>query len=313
MAIRVRFGALLSAASIVVILVSLIAGCGQAAKPSSPVPSASVQAKKSAVTWQHQPPGKPAGEAAAQALLESVVLPPGAQRLTTSPGPAFDQPSSRAVNDNFIDHHSWWKVALSPDELMAYLRNHVPVGLTVSGYGSGTNTTGRQTSQSLSFGPAAPSAGRPALQFTLAEAGGRTSWLRVDGQAIWYPPRPAAETAPSEGVVTIRLSSGPTRQITDPAAVRRLATEFNRLIRTTPGVSTGLACFPNEPTLSLAFTKTGALQPSVVASASGCSVRWSVHGPSGALPALDGGADLRNDALRLLGLTEAALSPPPTG
>ena len=131
--------------------------------------------------------------------------------------------------------------------------------------------------------------------------------VRRSGTRRGPPPR----HAPSDGTVTISVSSGPTRQVTDPATVSRLAIEFNRLIRTTPGKSSGVSCAPNERTLSLAFSKRGALHPSVVASTYPCSVSWSVHSPSGVLPSLDGGADLRNDALRLLGLTEAALSPPP--
>ena len=86
-------------------------------------------------------------------------------------------------------------------------------------------------------------AGTRHLQFSVVSAGPRISWLRVDGQTIWYPARPADETAPTTGSVIISITSGPTRTVIDPAVVHRLATEFNRLLRTTPGKSSGVACF----------------------------------------------------------------------
>jgi hypothetical protein len=297
MVVRSRFG-LLSAVAVV----SLISGCGQASKPATHAPSPGTQVKRSATTWQHQPPGKPAGEAAAQALLDAAVLLPGAQRLTSSPSSALDQPFTTVADDNFLDRPAWWKVNLSADETVTYLQTHPPAGLISSGSGGGVSGPGQPTIHGLTFGPASPFPGNPALQYSVVAASDRSSWVRADGQTIWYPPRPAAETAPTAGVVTVSVSRGPTRKVTDPASVQRLATELNRLIPSTPSKSSGVSCPPNVRTLSIAFAKTGAPHPVVVATTTACSVSWNVRGPSGDLPALDGGVDLRADALRLLGL-----------
>jgi hypothetical protein len=306
MVIGVRLG-LLSAVAVV----SLIGGCSSASPAARHAPSPGASTKPAATTWQHSPSGKPAGEAAAQELVDLAALPPGGQRLSTSPSPALDRPSSTMANDNFIDHHTWWKVGLSTDELLSYLRGHVPAGMTVSESGGGTIATGQPPTQSLTFGATGPSPGNPALQFTVVAASDRSTWLRIDGQTIWYPPRPTAETAPTDGAVTVSVSRGPTRKVSDLPSVRLLATEFNRLIRTTPGVIAGVACLQNQRTLAISFTKTGAIHPALVTTTTACSVSWSVRGPSAALPALDGGADLRADALRLLGLPANALWSPP--
>ena len=290
--------------------VSVIGGCGNASKPAPHAPSPSVQHQWSATTWQHQPPGKAAGEAVAQQLVAAAVLPAGAQRLAKSPSPGLNRPSSTLLDLNLIDHYGWWKVNLSPPELLAYLRHRPPAGLISSGSASGSSPDEVET-DSLSFGPKGAAPGRPQLLFTVTAAGERASWLRVDGQTIWYPPRPAAENAPADGTVTISLSSGPTRKVSEQQSVRRLGTEFNRLIRTTPLVSTGVACLTNQRTLSLAFTKAGTPHPTVVTTKAPCAPAWEVSGPGGALPSLDGGADLLTDALRLLGLTSNALLPQP--
>jgi hypothetical protein len=142
-------------------------------------------------------------------------------------------------------------------------------------------------------------------------AGHDSSWLRADGQTIWYDARPTAETAPTEGIVTLSIVGGPTRRLTDPATVRRLATEFNGLIRLTPETFSGPMCGPNDQTLTMVFAAPGALAPTITASASGCGIGWDVRGPSGTLPGLDGrGSNLVTEALRLLGLGPTALSAP---
>jgi hypothetical protein len=291
----------------------MLGACGGSSGPTHPSASASPVAVRSSVSWLNQPPGKAAGDQVAQELVDAAVLPPGSQRLTKSPIPVLEKPSTTIGNDNFLDHNAWWKVKLSTHDLLSYLRAHRLKGLVLRVTGSGVSGFNQPTQYELEFDGAHPLAGNPALQYTIVSAGDGASWVRVDGWTIWYPARPADETAPTTGTAVISLTSGPTRTVTDPAVVHRLATEFNGLLRTTPGRSGGPACTANDRTVTIAFTKPGETAPTLSAWESGCFPAWVVRGPGGDLPSLEDSGNLLNDALRLLGLPSDALAGlPPT-
>jgi hypothetical protein len=229
--------------------------------------------------------------------------------LPRSPDSSLDQPFTTAVDDNFIDKQGWWSVDLSSTDLLAYLRDHRPAGFGASGSG-GSSAPGLASTSTEMFTPTAGGSGRPRLLLTVVANGQRGSWLRADGQDTWYPPRPASETAPTDGTATIAVSGDPSRVVSDPVVVRRLADEFNSLIRSTPGTVAGPACAAGGRTLTIAFTRRGISRPALTASATPCSDFISVRGPDSALPALDGGDDLVDVALRQLGLSRSALLPP---
>ncbi len=268
-------------------------------------------------SWLDQQPGKAAGERVTQDLVNAVMLPPGSQRLTNSPTPILDKPLDITPDDNLLDHNAWWKVDLSTKDLLSYLRAHPLKGLVLRVTGSGVDGPNQPMVYELDFVVAHPPGGNPDwrggnpdVDFNIVSAGANASWLRIDGRTIWYPARPADETAPATGTVFISLTSGPTRTVTDPAAVSRLAAEFNRLLRTTPGGGGGKNCTADDQTVSISFTKPGETSPTITASLSGCSIAWLVRGPSGDLPALQDGGDLLADALRLLGVSPNALYVP---
>ena len=198
---------------------------------TTPAPKA---ARSAAMGWLSQPPGKAAGEQVAQELVDAAVLPSGSQRLAKSPLHALDTAFSTVAADNLLDHPAWWRVNLSMKELLTFLRARPPKGLGSRHHRRGCFGVQPATVDGLVFDPAHPLAGSPDLQFSVTSAGEHASWVRVDGQTIWYPARPAEETAPTQGSVTLAVTSGPTRTVTTPAVVLRLATEFNRLIRTRP-------------------------------------------------------------------------------
>jgi hypothetical protein len=295
----------------IVVAAGLTGGCGQASSSSRLASSPGAASKRSLTTWREQGPGVQAAEQAAQRLVGAAVIPPGAQRLATSPSRGLDRSLTAVGAENVVERHAWWKVSLSAAELLAFLRNHPPAGMA-SGVSASRTDPHQAASRLLSFSPTGASRGQPTPYLTVEAASKRTSWLRVDGQTIWYAPRPAAEYAPTSGTVTISLSNGPARKVTDPQSVRRLATEFNRLDRRAPLASTGVACSSGERTLSIAFTKAGGLKPTLVAGKGSCGSSWLARGPNGGLPAFLGGVDLLTDALRLLGLPANALwSPAP--
>lgn len=290
----------------------LIGACEPTSAPVHVAASPSTPATHPAVSWQHQAPGKPAAERVAQELVDAAVIPPDSQRLSISPSTGLDHPFLEVAALNLIDRNAWWKVNLSADSLVAYLKSHPPSKMILSGSG-GASGPHQPTVHSLRFdGTGSGPGGEPTLLLSVVSAGKQNAWLRADGQTIWYPPRPDAETAPSDATITISLSSGPTRKITDRASVRRLAAEFNELTISPPFVSAG-GCWV-RPMLSIAFAKAGSTHPSLVATTSPCgsSFGLGVSGPHGSLPALGAGAALITDALRLLGVPSTALEPSPS-
>jgi hypothetical protein len=295
-----------------VLSTAVLAACGGPSKQAHPAASPTPVAVHASTGWLHQAPGKAAGEQVAQELVDAAVLPPGSQRVSTSPIPVLDKPATTIADDNFLDRNSWWKVNLPTSDVLSYLRAHPIKGLVLTVTGGGVSGPNQPTVYELGFEPAHPSAGNPTLQFAVVRAGVGASWFRADGQTIWYPARPAGEAAPATGRVVMSITSGPTRTVTAPAVVSRLAREFNSLLRTTPGTSSGVSCSPNERSLSISFTKPAEPSPTITASRSGCFPAWAVRGPGGDLPALEDGGDLLTDALRLLGLPSNALYALPT-
>ena len=176
--------------------------------PTTQSPTVSPTPTPSSFSWLNQPPGKAAGDQVAQALVDAALLPPGSQRLTKSPIPVLEKRSTTIGNDNFLDHNAWWKVDLSTHDLLSYLRAHPLKGLVLRVTGSGVDGFNQPTQYELEFDGAHPLAGNPALQYTIVSAGTGASWVRVDGWTIWYPARPAAETAPTMGTVVISVTSG---------------------------------------------------------------------------------------------------------
>lgn len=283
-----------------------IAACGQSSTTATGPPE--VQATHTALSWQHQPPGKPAAEKVAQELLDAAVLPPGSQRLATSPSPLLDQPWTEVAVLNFVGRHAWWKSNLSADGLRAFLKTHIPAGMTLGGTSSATGPN-QPPVHSMSFYALGGDGGNPTLQLSIVAAGASTAWLRLDGQTVWYPPRPAGEFAAATGTATISFSGGRTRTMTDAVSVRRLAAEFNALTVQPPYVSAGGTCGGvSQPMLSVAFTKQGAARASLIATTGGCGSGWNVIGLNANLPSLQGSRELLNDALGLLGLPPTALN-----
>jgi hypothetical protein len=286
-----------------------LAACGQSSTPTRGTASPTPQATQAALSWRHQPPGKPAAEKVAQELVDAVVLSPGSQRLSTSPSPLLDQPWTEVAVLNFVGRHAWWKSTLSADGLISYLKAHIPAGMVLGGTASGTGPHQPPT-HSMSFYALGGDGGNPAVQLSVVTDGVGSSWLRIDGQTVWYPPRPAGEFASATGTVTISFSGGRTRTVSDAGSVRRLATEFNALTVQPPYVSAGGTCSGNEPLLSVAFIQRSAATPSLIATTGGCRRGWAVIGTHGNLPTLQATEILQTDALGLLGLPVTALNGP---
>lgn len=180
---------------------------------------------------------------AAEALA-MVRLPPGAVRSGLVHGTPAQlwSPSSRLGIRNSVDVYGVWRVRERPDRLIQFLETQFQGGLVAGGSGS---------SESASSGPGGQvvvqqATGALILRVTrngiwrqlalnaVTLRGGGTA-LRVDSQAGWVRPRPAAELIP-QGVTRIVLSwasASPRRHgtvtITNPVRVKTLVSALNGL------------------------------------------------------------------------------------
>jgi len=141
-----------------------------------------------------------------RALLGLALLPPGAARLPGEPAGAgtIDNEQPNEQTPDLVDAHSWWRVALAPGAVVAYVKAHPPRGSSSSGNGYGSSRppgsgSSTVTSSYLTFTfPARPGVldSRTLIVKTTAIAAGVTA-VRVDAEDIWDVPRAASERIPA--------------------------------------------------------------------------------------------------------------------
>jgi hypothetical protein len=206
-------------------------------------------------------------EREAQIVLDSVVLPPKADRLDGEPrGDAgvlrLSGPSE--VAEDLVDRHAWWRVPVGWRSVLAFVHDHPPQGSREFTSGSG-EIYGRETSASITFGwPVSPGEIRTRqLSVLVATRPGHTTYLRVDARAAWLLLRPAAERVP-EGVHEIAIEQSRPRHapslsltVTDMSKVDAIVAAVNRLPILQPGIA--ISCPEegiDEPWISFVFRET---------------------------------------------------------
>src|SRR6185437_6648768 len=129
-----------------------------------------------------------------------------------------------------------------PQEVLAWIRAHLPPGFTPAGAGVGTRSGSEWWTRVFAL-PAVPDVLTQRELVVLAVRSGSQSAIRVDAQVVWLPARPVAERAPPAArVLTVtpvfgfnpaprarRLDRAFT--VTDPATVARIAAVVNGLTR----------------------------------------------------------------------------------
>jgi hypothetical protein len=256
----------------------MVAGCGtvRADEPGNPPNRASQ------IPAPRTPRGSPAAGSAAQAqrlageLLSHLVLPAGSHRIPWHPPPALGQTSVALGVRYQADVRELWQVPASMTALAGYLRAHRPAGLPFQGFGQ-ASSGGQIYSEVTTFSLRKVPAGIQSAELTLeiAPAGQRRSTLRVDGEVVWYPPRPTAEyLVPSRfGAVTVAagfLSPKPhivRRSFTSPSVIARLARYLNSLPATPGGL---MGCPMVSATYSVTFRYSAGARPYLTASVNGC-------------------------------------------
>lgn len=270
-------------------------------------------------------PTAAANESAAQAeaasLLAELPLPPGATQSSTEPAEddsLLAHPGAMLTNPNLVDDHTWWVLPGAPADVLAYIRAHIPTGMTRL-YGSGLEGPNVPDNDAEAFGwpPIAGVLSTRWLDVNVVQLPDGSTGLRADGQAVWVKPRPASEAIPL-GAHILRISVHGSLKGEQPAqrplrvtSAKKIA-EVVAALDSLPATQPGLLNCPADFGISvrLAFYASRSAPPLALADVDpqGCGgVRLTIDGTP--QPGLEGGGQLIQQIDRALGV-KLATSPP---
>ena len=179
-----------------------------------------------------------AAESDTSALLASVKLPDGTASVAQEPvgdGGALADAAMKPVAQNLVVKTAFFRSTTSPADVLAYVRANPPAGTTLGVSGSGDTTDGRHV-DFVGFK-------RPAISHVLSTRqvivavvpldDGSTG-VRVDAEALWLTPRPAASLIRGAHFVTINVGKHAIT-VASRAEVKRLVGLVNDAEFQTPG------------------------------------------------------------------------------
>jgi len=171
-------------------------------------------------------------------ILAAFIPPPHAVRTTRLPVSLLAQAPTEPLSPDVVIRTGWWRVAGQPGDVLAWIQAHKPPGFSRSGTGSGGTVTASMSYVEFSLPDVPGVLLNRALTVAVAAAGLDQTAIRVDGEDLWVPAKPAAEYIPgSAAVVTITPLAGevsPAKAdhqitITDRAQTARIAAVVNAL------------------------------------------------------------------------------------
>jgi hypothetical protein len=176
----------------------------------------------------------------AQRLLERVVIPPGAVALAKAPsslpGPALGAPGVQT----YVDLSRFYRVPLSFQDTLAYVKMHPPAGVTDSGSSRGGSapTVGLAWDGKDADDPS--TSGQ--LSVVMAPAGSASTYFRVDAGHYWLDPRPTRDTTSG---LRLRIESGGSCPASDTRAVgvRNSGDDLSRELTPDSTANDGRICF----------------------------------------------------------------------
>jgi hypothetical protein len=280
--LRLPLPGLLSAVACAAVVLS---GCGS--QPSGPQPSGPQPGGARTGTGTASPrstgPASPRQRAVADAalIMASFPRPPGAVR--TGPIASLAQSDARPVTPDLASVTRWWRVPGRPQEVLAWIRAHLPPGFTPAGTGVGTRSGSEWWTRVFAL-PAVPDVLTQRELVVLAVRSGSQSAIRVDAQVVWLPARPVTERVPPAArVLTVtpvfgfnpaprarRLDRAFT--VTDPATVARIAAVVNGLTRFPGGAFSCPAESGGQMRLTFFTRRGGPVVARLTAEYGGCGV-----------------------------------------
>ncbi|MGH3163768.1 MAG: hypothetical protein ACRDOC_17940 [Streptosporangiaceae bacterium] len=236
-------------------------------------------------------PASPRQRAVADAarIMASFPRPPGAVR--TGPIASLTQSGARPATPDLASVTRWWRVPGRPQEVLAWIRAHLPPGFAPTGIGIGTGT-GTGTGTGVGSGswtgifdlPAVPGVLTQRELVVLAVPDQGQAAIRVDAQVVWLPARPGAERVPpTAAVLTVNpvfgLNHNPRAErldraftVTDPATVARIAAIVNGLTRFPDGAFSCPAEFGGQMRLTFSTRPGGPVLARLTAGYGGCGI-----------------------------------------
>jgi hypothetical protein len=208
-------------------------------------------------------------------MLAQFAPPPGAKKLTKAPAAAAKLLAHPTFTTGSFDSEhavAWWQAPGVPVLLLAWEEGNIPSKFQI--YPVAQPPIDPVPTDTYFLPPVTGVLSTRALVVSMASAGHGQVAIRVDAEADWQPPRPAAEVAPASAKsVTIAETCQPhakciqpkkTITITSAALVDHIAGVLNELAVFPPGIF--LKCPP--PTglaLTVTFRKAGGGTPLFVA------------------------------------------------
>jgi hypothetical protein len=270
-----RLPGLLSAVACAAVVLS---GCGS--QPSGPQPGG---ARTGTASSRISGPASPGQRAVADAarIMASFPRPPGAVR--TGPIASLGQSGALPVTPDVASVTRWWRVPGRPQEVLAWIRAHLPPGFTPAGAGTSTGPGFRSWTSMFAL-PAVLDVLIQRELVVLAVRSGSQTAIRVDAHVVWLPARPGAERVPpTAAVLTVTpvfgLNPDPRAErldraftVTDPVAVARIAAVVNGLVRSPAGAFSCPADFGAQMRLTFSARLGGPALARLTAQYGGCGV-----------------------------------------
>jgi hypothetical protein len=220
----------------------VLAACGS--PPSTPLATGG-----EASTGTAGAANQDAARAAAQQLVDAVLLPAGATRSSTPASALSDAISPPIGGSNHVQASTYWTVPhAEADEVSTFLTTHAVPGTKESGTGSSfdTKTTAPPVEAVMYDGTATAAYAAPRVEVAVVQDGDDVA-VRADAYLTWRPVRSATTmvtgtvtsivaTSTTGGNADIRgaASTPQTATITDPARTAPLVAKLNALAAAAP-------------------------------------------------------------------------------
>jgi hypothetical protein len=175
-------------------------------------------------------------KADAAALLAVFVPPPGARRLSSAPtgsGGVLKHKAFTVGIADQLDDVSFWRVPASAASVLNYEKAHLPRQFTLSEWSNGGAAWFDQWSK-----PGVPGVDLYDLTVEVTHQSSSLTYVRVDANVAWIPPRPASEKVPA-GVKVVTITASPDANhpkgtpalvtVTSPAKVATIVALLNGL------------------------------------------------------------------------------------
>lgn len=178
----------------------------------------------------------------AHMLLASLPLPSDATQSATEPtgdGGVLANPPYTPATPNLVDDSGWWVASDSPDDVLAYVKAHIPAPAKL------TTTVGEGQGGQTAYGFSWPAedgvlSSRELIVEVVRLNDGSTG-IRADSQDVWITPRPASEVIPA-GMhqLTVSITGGNAQQqplmFSSASKIDHVVALINSLPAAQPGV-----------------------------------------------------------------------------